>query len=574
MKSFSQIVLALALAPLGTACTGQVMGSAPGSGPAAGDPVAPGAATGGLGGAAGSGSGTDSRDASQVDCSKPPPLAATPLGRLSAFEYGRTVQALFPQSQVPAFAFGAEATVLGYDNNPSAQGVDVSLVEQYESSASNLASTQLGSALSGCDVTSADGDTCVADWVKTFGRRVFRRALPTDEAERYAEFYATSKAAWGATDAARMLLQALLQSAPFLYRFEQGTTLADGTVVLDGTSRAARLAYFMTGAPPAEPLLARAEQGLLDTSEGMRSAAQELLTDAAARSQVLDGLTHFVEGWLELGGVAPLKNEQAFPDYAAAFPAMVRETRSYLGGVVLDGDGALGTLLSSRKTFGDAAVAALYGVSSATSGVFDFALPADRAGILTQPRVMSTHAKASDTSIVKRGKFVFERVLCAEPPPPPANIPPLPDAATGAVYVTQRERLEQHVKNPACAACHLSLDAPGFAFEHFDAAGAWREQERGAAIDSSAVLNSTDVDGPVSGAVELVDRLAASVQVRHCFVNQVFRYAVRRSETGQDSCDFAALDASAEQPDNLRRILVELAATRAFGARVAPPKAP
>ena len=48
--------------------------------------------------------------------------------------------------------------------------------------------------------------------------------------------------------------------------------------------------------------------------------------------------------------------------------------------------------------------------------------------------------------------------------------------------------MEQHRKNPACAACHAKMDPLGFAFENFDAVGAYRWQEGKINIDASGEL--------------------------------------------------------------------------------------
>ena len=73
-----------------------------------------------------------------------------------------------------------------------------------------------------------------------------------------------------------------------------------------------------------------------------------------------------------------------------------------------------------------------------------------------------------------RGQWILENLLGAEPPPPPANVPPLEATnvtdGDGAV-LSLRERLTAHRANPTCASCHLAMDSLGFALEGFDAVG-------------------------------------------------------------------------------------------------------
>jgi hypothetical protein len=59
-----------------------------------------------------------------------------------------------------------------------------------------------------------------------------------------------------------------------------------------------------------------------------------------------------------------------------------------------------------------------------------------------------------------------------------------------------RERMEGHRGNPACAGCHALIDPLGFAMENFDAVGAWRDLDAGAAVDASGRLaDGTAIDG-------------------------------------------------------------------------------
>ena len=59
--------------------------------------------------------------------------------------------------------------------------------------------------------------------------------------------------------------------------------------------------------------------------------------------------------------------------------------------------------------------------------------------------------------------------------------------------------MEQHRDNPVCASCHARMDPLGFALEHFDATGRWREDDGGAAIDAVVTLpDGTHLDSPAA----------------------------------------------------------------------------
>ena len=57
-----------------------------------------------------------------------------------------------------------------------------------------------------------------------------------------------------------------------------------------------------------------------------------------------------------------------------------------------------------------------------------------------------------------------------------------------------RERMEQHRSNPVCATCHSRMDPLGFALEHFDAVGRWREKDAGAEINAAISLSGQKIE--------------------------------------------------------------------------------
>jgi len=108
--------------------------------------------------------------------------------------------------------------------------------------------------------------------------------------------------------------------------------------------------------------------------------------------------------------------------------------------------------------------------------------------VLTQGSVLAVTSNPSRTSPVKRGKFVLDQILGVPPPPPPPNVPELKADAEAAKAASLRQRMQEHRTNPACASCHEQMDAIGFAFENFDAIGAYRAKDGDFAIDPSGTL--------------------------------------------------------------------------------------
>jgi hypothetical protein len=128
-----------------------------------------------------------------------------------------------------------------------------------------------------------------------------------------------------------------------------------------------------------------------------------------------------------------------------------------------------------------------------------------RRGILGKGAVLMVTSHTDRTSPVVRGKWIFENLLGAPVPPPPADVPPLKESADrNGRTLSMRERMEEHRDNPACASCHSIMDPLGFALENFDAVGAWRTHESRVPIDASGQL----MDGSrVNGAAPLREAL-------------------------------------------------------------------
>jgi hypothetical protein len=50
--------------------------------------------------------------------------------------------------------------------------------------------------------------------------------------------------------------------------------------------------------------------------------------------------------------------------------------------------------------------------------------------------------------------------------------------------------MEKHRENAMCASCHARMDPIGFAMEHFDGIGVWREKDGADPVEPSGVLSS------------------------------------------------------------------------------------
>ena len=468
------------------------------------------------------------------------------LRRLTRFEIGRSLADVMGLDPALTSDLPPDEESEGYDNSASAYSVSplhaAKLLDLGEAAASAfLAQSDRVRAVAGCDPT-ADGDACVRAFGQALGGQLWRR--PLEEAE-IADLLALNAAARVASagdprGGITALIATLLQSPDFLYRPEPLVAKASGPARLSAGALATRLAYLVTATAPDATLLSAAQSGRLGNSAGVMAETERLL----ATPRASEAFQHFVIEWWELEALPAIqKDTNLFRTWSDQLPAaFAEETRLFLDDAWQKGP-TLERLLTSSTTFADLTLADFYGYDlPALPGFQPISVqPASHAsGLLGQGAFLATHAKADQTSPVLRGKFVRARLLCNPPGPPPANIvitPPVVDPRTST-----RDRFQQHTADAFCASCHQLMDPIGFAFEHYDATGRWRETDADAPVDATGTLTQTDVDGDVDGVPQLAARLLQSAQVRSCVATQWFRWAFGRTEqTADDLCTVGQL---------------------------------
>jgi len=509
-------------------------------------------------------SGSESGDTEEASACDELQVGHMPLRRLTSEQYANAVRDLFGV-EAGVDAFGGDEKLGPFDANYAAP-VSPTMVDQFRAVAEEVGEevAQSYAAVVGCDL--AAQPACLMDWVRTVGRRAYRRPLTDEELARYEALVAL-----GEDDASRvrLVVQAMLQSPSFLYQLEFGLPDPAGEVVsLTPYELASRMSLFLWGSVPDDALLDAAEAGELSDPEGLRAHAERLLDDPHARATV----ESFHVQWLHLDRLeAQDKDPLLFPLFDDELrTAMVDETRRFAGNVVIDGDARLETLLSSNETWIDTPMFELYGLP--TPEAHDPSQPvtldpSQRAGLLTQAAFLATHAHHNQASPIHRGVVVLSELLCSPPPPPPPDIdatPPDPDP-----NATTREIFEEQTADSYCASCHITINGIGLGFEGYDAIGAYRETENGLAVDQSGtVVSSFDVAGPFDGAAELAAKLSRSQDVRECVATQWFRFSLGRLESSADACTFEQLHSSFADSDyDVRELMLTLVQTDAFRYR-------
>jgi hypothetical protein len=389
-----------------------------------------------------------------------------------------------------------------------------------------------------CELSQA---SCPETFVRSFGRRAFRRPLDEDEVAEYLDLFSEVAGVEDATGGVEAVVAAMLMSPHFLY-----VGAGDEEPKRRAHQLASRLSYFVWSSMPDEELLAAAEHGGLADREGLEDQVRRMLDDPRAA----DMLEVFHRQWLEFDSLEDaFKDPELFPQWNRGLAqAMLDETRRFVERVVVQEDGRLHTLLTASYGWLTPELADLYGVTLPESEDAGWAtLPAQRAGLLTRGAVLAQHAHAAEVSWVHRGLLVREQLLCQVLPSPPN------DVDTNAANDPDR------MEDPACVGCHVLIDPIGQGFDDYDPIGTHLASGAGGRVEG--------LDGGLEfeGLVELAEALAFEPVVHDCVTSHWFRYAHRRDLDADDACVFEGLRESfAESDGDIRELVVAIATADSF----------
>jgi hypothetical protein len=133
--------------------------------------------------------------------------------------------------------------------------------------------------------------------------------------------------------------------------------------------------------------------------------------------------------------------------------------------------------------------------------------------------------------------------------------------------------MEEHRANPLCASCHKRMDPIGFAFENYDAIGAWRDQEGGLPVDPSGTLpDGRSFRGPGELKRLIMENKDA---FRRCLAEKMLTFALGRGLEYYDRCAVdAILEALDKGDDRLSALLLAVVQSEPFQMRTATGERP
>lgn len=493
--------------------------------------------------------------------------AAAPMRRLTQREYVNTLTDLFEGTRVPDVTLPGATQRGRFDTHAADQVVSPLLVERALANAETVAERVVADR-AWMDCGERDAVTCATEELPELYSRGFRRPLGTAELATVLSFYEDNRAEFGADDALRMSIEALLVSPDFFYRPEVGggSGAPDGYTALSDHELATRLSYLIWGTMPDDALRRAADAGqLTGDPAALEAEVRRMADDPRARAST----EAFFAQWLELSRLE-VAHSSNIPEFDAAMRRDLHASVLRFADDAFWDEDSFEALMTGTFGYVNDRTATAFGVPApGTDELTRVELdPSERAGILTQPGWLASGTHGAAHSPILRGLFVVRSVLCDTIDAPPADVTTeLPEDIPEDVLTT-RQAVEETHGTEACASCHARIDGAGFAFESYDGIGRFRTTENGVPVDPSAEIQGAgDANGEYPDALSMIDSLSGSERVRECMVRQLYRFGTGRHDEPGDQCQVESLSERLAETDSPIDLLVALATSPSFRFR-------
>jgi hypothetical protein len=414
-------------------------------------------------------------------------------------------------------------------------------------------------------------------------RRAFRRPVDTETLDRITEFARRKITAGKSFESTmRTVVGAILGMPDFLYFYESpypaDENLDDmdsqdqGRQRVDDFELASRLARFFWSSIPDDALLDLAESGTLSDPEILGTQIDRMMDDRRSGRFC----ENFPTQWLQLDRlVTSIPDPKKFPYfYYSGYRTslhMMSEPLLLFETVYIE-DRSILDLLDPKFTWRSEMLRANYeGHSDANVQIkvqtFE-RIPLDnprQGGVITNAAIMTMTSTPTRSKPITRGAWVNTVIFNDPPDPPPADVPPLPEADREKLAkLTIRERLAEHRKRADCAGCHNKIDPLGFALENYGPTGVWRDTyENGRKVDPGGVLFNEHEFKTVVEFKQLI--LREKQRFIRAFVSHLLSYALGRELGPADSPTLDDMTAKATAgKDQLRAMLKRVAMSEPF----------
>ena len=405
--------------------------------------------------------------------------------------------------------------------------------------------------------------------VLRFASRAWRRPLSLQEQNKLGAYYGQLRddQELDHVEAIRLLLVRVLVSPNFIYRAERPPQETPVTSLRDW-ELATRLSYFLWSSMPDAKLRELAAQQKIKEPEQLVQQTRRMLRDAKARRFA----TEFFGQWFGFYQFDRFQgaDRDRFPEFDGRLQAaMYDEAVSFFEHIVRQ-DRPVEEILFADYAFLNRELADHYGMALDVQTDSLTRVPNanrhQRGGLLGLGAVLSVTSAPLRTSPVKRGDWLLRRVVGTPVPPPPPDAGSIAADDVTSDGRTLRERLDAHRRDPACVNCHSRIDPLGFALEHYDPIGRWREAYRdGQPIDDSGTLDDgTRIDGP-SGLLSYLRQHRDDFHRTLC--TKLVGYALGRSTQLSDSVLIGDMMSELDENAKFSELVAKVVASRQFRYR-------
>ena len=479
-------------------------------------------------------------------------------------QWSRSVQTVLnlddPAPQSAQFLNPVRSVTL-FDNNENVLLVGNDMRAAYQISAAELALEQLSTADA---LSRINAGTSPEDFIRTLGRRAYRRPLTEAEIDAYLVLYDVGTGLPGEESdfekGANIVIEGMLQSPHFLYRSE----LSPDGGPLTGFERASKLSFWILGTSPDDALLNRAASGEFDTDAGVAGLAEEMLADLRASEMILD-LYSQLFSFHRLTNV--IKED---PLWTSAVNSELVAVSELFFQHIYENDLGLDEILTSTQGFVGPLLAQFYGVEPPPDAPTLVDLGPERPGYFSQVPYQMANGDSLDSDAIHRGFPLAVSVMCAELPfPDGVDVPPLPAVDPSE---TSRQRIEASTGTGTCGeVCHAYINPLGYAFENFDGLGRERTTDNGQPVDTFASYPFGDGENPMvsfDGAPELMPLIAGTQEAHACLAKSLMSYALARDITIADESLMSELaEISMSEDGSIKQLLLQIAKSPAFLSR-------
>ncbi|MCH9684502.1 MAG: DUF1588 domain-containing protein, partial [Deltaproteobacteria bacterium] len=384
-------------------------------------------------------------------------------------------------------------------------------------------------------------DPCVAEYLAVVCEQAFGRQVPDDDPV-LAGLLAIVADGTERLGEVRLGLQwamtSLIQSPELLYFYP----VSDGDGGMDAYSKARSLSLMFRDSVPDAQLLALARDGSLDDRTVFEAQIDRLIAEMLDDPQRRGAVLRFFDEWWSMTVVESVgKNAALFPEFDEALSrAMKQEVDQWLQDIVFERRLGLDSVFATDRLYANDRLAELYGIpGDFGDALVPVELTADspRSGLLSTAAYLSVMAHPAQTSPAARGRFITERLLCVEIPPPPPNVDTTLPPPLGPE--TKRERFVRHTTDPTCAGCHALMDPTGLALEEFDAIGRYRREDT-VTFEGETFQVPLDTSGQLLGqdfsnSKQMAAIVAKSPELTRCVTRQLLRHQLGRElEPGEE----------------------------------------